>query len=123
MRNAADEDAFKQIIKTMTNENEKLKSAEILSFSKGDSARGENSLTVTDVEKVFKERTEMFASVERYVKVSLREVLRQKIEKEKKTLLEMIEGRKHVRYIRQKMAQGLNPSFFAQKSLSISMFD
>lgn len=104
-------------------ENEKLQSAEILRRNGPENGRGETSLTAADVEKVFRERTEMFVSIERYVKVSLREALREKIEKEKKLLLELLEGQKRAAEMRERTLQMLNPAYFTQKSLNISMFD
>lgn len=104
-------------------ENEKLQSNETLRQGGQENARGETSLTMADVERVFRERTEMLSSVERYVKISAREILRAKIKKEKEILLGLLEGKKRADEMRQKALQMLNPNYFTQKSLNISLFD
>lgn len=75
------------------------------------------------IEALFADRQTMFASFERYVPVRMREQIREKIAREKKTLSELVERQRALRARAQKAIHVLHKSYFKQKKLDISSFE
>lgn len=75
------------------------------------------------IERLFVERQDMFASFERYVPVSFRERVREKLVLEKQVLTDLVERQRALRLRAQKAIHVLHKSYFKQKKLDTSSFE
>ncbi len=106
-----------------SNEKEKINSPEKAKARAAADERSESGLTLAQVERTVKERAAMLQSVERFLRVSTRTELREKLEREQKLLLALVEREKEMRAHAKKMIHILNKAYFIQKPLDISIFE
>jgi hypothetical protein len=103
--------------------NEVLRSVEqSISSKAGNQVPGE-TLASSVVEAVVAQRASMLNSVERYITVRFRQVLREKLEQEKNILLDIVSAQGKVRAAAKKVSHILHRGFFEQRPLDISLLD
>ena len=83
--------------------------------------KGENRLTVAQVEELYAHRRKMLSSVEAHISDSLREVLETKIQYEHTTLSDIIESDAQTVVEKKKLNKILNPHYFTQKPLNANL--
>ncbi len=69
---------------------------------------------------MYETRSQMLATVERYITVKMRQALREKLEQEKDSLLEVIAQYDKAKATAKKAVQILNKAFFEQRPLDTS---
>lgn len=77
----------------------------------------------SEIEKVCSERRKTLAGIERWLRVKTRERVREKLEKEKKLLMELYQRDRKARAVAQEKVYILNRAYFQQKSLDINIFE
>ncbi len=103
--------------------NEKLQSAEFLSIGKAETKETDFSLTPLHVENLLRERTEMLESVADSINASLEKILREKIDMEVETLVQIIKNQKLAIEARESRKRILSDAYFIEKSLDVTIFE
>jgi hypothetical protein len=97
-----------------------------LERSRSRSAReraSEPTVTSAQVDQVVTQRLTMFGTVERYITVRLRQQLKEKIEFERKALLDIVSRQDAVQRAAKKAIHILNRAFFEQRPLDTSLLE
>ena len=103
--------------------NEILRSIEHSTVGSAGHQASSDVLAPAQVEAVFTRRVGMLGSVERYITVKLRQVLREKIEFEKKLLLDIVAAQDRTQAVAKKAVHVLSKAFFERQPLDNSLFE
>lgn len=107
----------------MNRSSEQLHNGEHLGVAHPESALKKEVALSPELANICASRGETFVQIERWLKVKTRERLREKLERERKILMELYQRDRKAKAVAQQTTHVLNRAYFRQKSLDISIFE
>lgn len=102
---------------------ERFQSHEYMSAPQPEKKSNQEKLLSLEFEKIISSRAETLRQIERWLKVKTRELLKDKIAKEKQSFLDLYQRDRKARAVAQATTHILNRTYFKQKSLDVSIFE
>lgn len=104
-------------------QNEYLSSPETSSSARSEKTQTASRLNVADAERMEAGQYEMLGVVEGYLSEPFGKILREKIMREKESLLLFVAHEQRVHAAAEKIVRVLNPAYFVHKPLDKTMFE